>query len=86
MGMFAWTSELLQTKKHAAFRRPGEREKLLDADEWSVMSCLADVVGSAKKFSWFSAKKSILFAVKSTSVPTMALRTPLRGTDDLRRA
>ena len=32
MGMFAWTSELLQTKKHATFRRPGmNATKLFDA-------------------------------------------------------
>ena len=86
--MFAWTSELLQTKKHSTFRRLGVNvTKLLDVEEWSVMYCSAGVVGSAKKFGWFSAKKkTILFAVKSTSVPTMSLRTRRRGTDDLRRA
>ena len=67
MRMFAWTSELLQTKKHATFRRQGNVTKLLVAEEWSVMSCSAGVVGSAKKFGWFSAKKTILFVVKSTS-------------------
>ena len=54
MGMFAWTSELLQTK-NASFRRPGVNvTKLFDAKEWSVMSCSAGVVGSAKNFGWFS--------------------------------
>ena len=87
MGMIAWTSELLLTKKHATFRRQGVIvTRLLDAKEWSVMSCSAGVVGSAKKFGWFSAKKTILFAEKSTSVQTMSLRTQRRGTDDLRRA
>ena len=72
MGMFAWTSELLQPKKHATFRRPGVNvTKLFDAKELSVMSCSAGVVGSAKKFSRFSAKKTILFGEKSTSDPAM---------------
>ena len=54
MGMFAWTSELLQTKKHATFRRPGVNvTKLVDAKEWPAMSCSAGVVGSAKNFGWF---------------------------------
>ena len=72
MGMLAWTCEFLQTKKPATFRRPGVNvTKLFDAKEWSVMSCSAGVVGSAKKFSRFSAKKTILFGEKSTSDPAM---------------
>ena len=59
--------------------------KLFDAKEWSVMSCSAGIVWSAKKFGRFSAK-TILFAEKSTSDPAMSLRTRWRATDDLRRA
>ena len=65
IGMFAWTSELLQTK-HATFRRPEVNViRLVDAKEWSVMSRSAGVVGSAKKFGPFSAKKTAFFVVKS---------------------
>ena len=53
--------------------------KMLVAKEWSVMSCSAGVVGSAKKSDWFSVEKTILFAEKSTSDPAMSLKTRRRG-------